>query len=314
MLMRHNGHRRPEEIEAEIERTRHDMDGTLTAIAERLTPGQLVDQGLDYMRNSGANEYLVNLRQAATRDPIPLALVGVGLAWLMMSSRRPAPATSPWDQSTSEQLGSDLKDKLSQTSHRMSESARDMRERASHMGETVRERASRVGETARQQAQRVSESARYQAERLRGSYQNLVNEQPLALGAVGLAIGALLAATTPRTRVEEEMFGGEGSPREPSEDFDPVTATMSRSDHSVRTEQGVDSVAAGMARSDDDLRSGDTMRTAAPLRSGDDLRRDVPLQGRGEDRAAGLDPLCEPPASTTTTTAPSTRTSVPPGI
>jgi hypothetical protein len=35
----------------------------------------------------------------------------------------------------------------------------------------------------------------------------LVNEQPLALGAIGLAIGALLGAAAPRTRMEEQTIG-----------------------------------------------------------------------------------------------------------
>jgi hypothetical protein len=52
----HNDARKPDEILAEIERTRHDMDSTLTAIEHRLTPGQLFDQGVDYLRNSGGHE------------------------------------------------------------------------------------------------------------------------------------------------------------------------------------------------------------------------------------------------------------------
>ena len=37
--------------------------------------------------------------------------------------------------------------------------------------------------------------------------EHLVNEQPLALGAVGLAIGAILGAVAPRTRMEERTMG-----------------------------------------------------------------------------------------------------------
>ena len=55
--MRHNGERNPDEILAEIDRTRGQMDRTLTAIEQRLTPGQLVDQGIDYLRHSGTNSF-----------------------------------------------------------------------------------------------------------------------------------------------------------------------------------------------------------------------------------------------------------------
>jgi ElaB/YqjD/DUF883 family membrane-anchored ribosome-binding protein len=202
--MRTNGQRRPEEIQAEIERTRSDLDHTLHAIEQRLTPGQLVDQGLHYLRDSGANEYLTNLRTTATRDPLPLALVGVGLAWLAMSSRRP-PAVVP---TTSELSGepsatsstlSTMKDKVSQTTQKFSETT----QKVSQAAHAARERASRVGA-----------SARHQAERLRGGYMHLVNEQPLALGAIGLALGAVLAASTPRTRMEEELIGKRTLPDE----------------------------------------------------------------------------------------------------
>ncbi|MGH8741625.1 MAG: DUF3618 domain-containing protein, partial [Burkholderiales bacterium] len=70
--MRHNGERRPEEIQAEIARTRGDMDATLTAIEQRLTPGQLVDQGIDYIRNSGANEFVSNLGGSVKSNPMPV--------------------------------------------------------------------------------------------------------------------------------------------------------------------------------------------------------------------------------------------------
>jgi hypothetical protein len=200
--MKTNGQRRPEEIQAEIERTRSDLDQTLHALEQRLTPGQLVDQGLHYLRDSGANEYLTNLRATATRDPLPLALVGVGLAWLAMSSRRPPSAyADPRELSGEPSAMSDtvstMKDKVSQTTQKLSE--------ATH-------KVSQAAHSARERASRVGASARYQAERLRGGYMQLVNEQPLALGAIGLALGAVLAAATPRTRMEEKLLGERTEP------------------------------------------------------------------------------------------------------
>lgn len=201
--MRTNGQRRPEEIQAEIDRTRSDLNETLHAIERRLTPGQLVDQGLHYLRESGANEYLTNLRTTATRDPLPLALVGVGLAWLAMSSRRPPPVSTtselPGEPSAMSSTMSTMKDKVSQTTHKLSETT----QRVTQAAHAARERASRMGT-----------SARHQAERLRGGYEHLVNEQPLALGAIGLALGAVIAASAPRTRMEEEMLGERTAPEE----------------------------------------------------------------------------------------------------
>jgi ElaB/YqjD/DUF883 family membrane-anchored ribosome-binding protein len=168
--MRHNGGRKPDEILAEIDRTRGEMDRTLNAIEHRLTPGQLMDQSIDYLRNSGANEFVQNLGGAAKHNPLPVALVGIGLTWLMALGRQPAQHQG---------LGSSVS--------------------KSQVGDTVgsmRDRAGQVTDTAREQWQRA-----------RGGIDHLVNEQPLALGAIGLAIGAVLAAAAPRTSKEEELMG-----------------------------------------------------------------------------------------------------------
>src|SRR5690606_17219131 len=43
-----------------------------------------------YVRSGGAAEYFRNLGEMAKRNPMPLALVGTGLAWLAFSGRRGA--------------------------------------------------------------------------------------------------------------------------------------------------------------------------------------------------------------------------------
>lgn len=175
--MRHNGGRGPDEILAEIERTRSDMDATLNAIEHRLTPGQLVDQGIDYLRHSGANEFVQNLGGSVKNNPLPVALVGIGLAWLMAAGRRPE------DYSTAFQV-------------RASATVESAKQSLAQTAQNVRDRASSVGESARQQM-----------ERAKGGMDYMLREQPLAVGAIGLAVGAIVAAVAPRTRKEDELMG-----------------------------------------------------------------------------------------------------------
>jgi hypothetical protein len=153
--------RRPDEILAEIEQTRSSIDETLKAIQHRLTPGQLMEQGIDYLRHSGAEEFVSNLGSQVKYNPLPVSLVGIGLTWLMAASKTP--------------------DKTSDLS-------------------------TKIGETKEQARQRIAKLGQ-QMNRAREGYSHVVQEQPLALGAVGMAIGALLAAYLPRTRQEDEMLG-----------------------------------------------------------------------------------------------------------
>lgn len=193
--MKHNGGRRPDEILAEIDRTRGEMDRTLSAIEQRLTPGQLVDQGLSYFRESGANEFVQNLGGAAKNNPLPVALVGIGLTWLMALGRQPAQHQG---------FGA----------YAAESSGPGMRERASDAMQGFSERVgsakSRIGDTAsslRERAGQATGTARAQWERARGGIDYMIHEQPLALGAIGIAIGAVLAAAAPRTRTEQELMG-----------------------------------------------------------------------------------------------------------
>ena len=87
---RHNGERSPDEIEADLSETRARMEADLAALQDRLSPGYLMDEAMRYVRSGGVAEYFRNLGGMAKRNPMPLALVGTGLAWLAFSGRRGA--------------------------------------------------------------------------------------------------------------------------------------------------------------------------------------------------------------------------------
>jgi hypothetical protein len=204
----HNDARRPDEILAEIERTRHDMDSTLTAIEHRLTPGQLFDQGVDYLRHSGGNEFVQNLGTQAKNNPMPIALVGIGLAWLMASGKNP-PARYSYSSS-----GPSLGERAGEMRDKASGMASSMSDKASGMASSTKARLSdttqAVGDRIRQARDTLTstgQSARHQVERARSGMDYMMREQPLALGAIGVAIGAIFAAMAPRTRKEDELMG-----------------------------------------------------------------------------------------------------------
>jgi gas vesicle protein len=74
-----------ERLERETEETRAQLEQTLGELRARMSPGQLFDQATDYFRNSGGRTYLHNLREEVVHNPVPITLIGAGIAWLALS-------------------------------------------------------------------------------------------------------------------------------------------------------------------------------------------------------------------------------------
>ncbi|MEO6396173.1 MAG: DUF3618 domain-containing protein [Devosia sp.] len=72
------------DLEREVQAQRDRVEARIGEIKERLSPGQLLDEALSYTKHGGAH-FASNLGQQITANPLPAALVGVGLAWLIAS-------------------------------------------------------------------------------------------------------------------------------------------------------------------------------------------------------------------------------------
>jgi len=82
------------ELQREIDADRQRIGDRIDAIQERMSPGQLIDEVLVYARSSGGGEYVKNLGQALKDNPLPVALMGVSLAWLMAKQQPSSSATA----------------------------------------------------------------------------------------------------------------------------------------------------------------------------------------------------------------------------
>lgn len=79
-------------IEQDIAQDRQRIEEKLDAIQQRMSPGQMVDEALSFVKSSGGGEYASNFGAAVKNNPIPLALIGVSLAWLMAGPKN-SPST-----------------------------------------------------------------------------------------------------------------------------------------------------------------------------------------------------------------------------
>ena len=69
------------------ERIRADLDRTLDALERKLSPSQLLDRSLAYLREHGG-DMAVALGDSVRRNPVPILLTVAGLGWLIVSSVR----------------------------------------------------------------------------------------------------------------------------------------------------------------------------------------------------------------------------------
>ena len=106
-------HKTAAELEREIQVQRTRVESTIDQIQERLSPGQLVDELLSYGKSHGGGDFVANLGRSATSNPLPVALVGIGLAWLMAkpagttATRDAAEGDHAWNDSINARRGYD---------------------------------------------------------------------------------------------------------------------------------------------------------------------------------------------------------------
>jgi ElaB/YqjD/DUF883 family membrane-anchored ribosome-binding protein len=72
-------------LERETEETRAQLESTLFELRARMSPGSLMDQATGYLRGSSGRAFLGNLRHQVVDNPLPVTLIGAGIAWLAIA-------------------------------------------------------------------------------------------------------------------------------------------------------------------------------------------------------------------------------------
>ena len=99
--------RSPREIEEQIERERAELAGTLNTLQDRYSVEGVMTQVSEHLRTNGS-EIARNVSETVKQNPLGVALVGAGIAWLMfgkgpsaksdveaLPAPRPLPAPAP---------------------------------------------------------------------------------------------------------------------------------------------------------------------------------------------------------------------------
>ena len=75
----------PAMIERDLQVTRSRLGSEISELASRLSPGEIMNEVLGYLKTQQGIDFSRNLARSIRERPIPVALMGVGLAWLMAS-------------------------------------------------------------------------------------------------------------------------------------------------------------------------------------------------------------------------------------
>ncbi|MBC7905394.1 MAG: DUF3618 domain-containing protein [Rhodospirillaceae bacterium] len=201
-----------EHIEDEIERTRDEMASTLNAIERKLSPKQIMDQAVDTMRELASDQSRV--AQVVRDNPIPLALIGLGIGWFAVSSsmgRRSSASEGSYEsmEGLAPAWGSGTESQTYGTagSAEYTSEGRDMRERASQLAGSARESVSRAADSTRGKVSQWSQQARTSANQAAGRTRDVYQDHPLTMGVVAALVGAAFGAMLPRSRAESETLG-----------------------------------------------------------------------------------------------------------
>lgn len=196
----------PDAIQRQIDHTRAQMSKTIDAIGERLSPEYLIEQAkssareatvskikdVKNMANQRVDGMSHSLSQTIRDNPLPVAVIGLGLGWLLLSERNRG-GNSNYDYRTGgyryyedmEQrgrmadtrdtlrgAGSSIEHKAAEIKYRAGETAENLggaiSDAAHRAGETISETAQRAGESIGETAQRVGESVSGTAESVQG--------------------------------------------------------------------------------------------------------------------------------------------------
>jgi hypothetical protein len=210
------------DVEREVEATRGQIDQTVEALKEKMQPRELFDEATRVM-GATSNKVLTTVVDQARANPIPIALIGAGVAWLVLSQRKAA-AGEDFDgrgyYETYEGYDEDegFRAKLASKARAAADAAKskiaDARTQASGLAAKAKEGLAGAGDGVdgvKGRAAALASTAQARAgeygRQAQARFQQTLDTEPLILAALGLAVGAAIGASLPASRVERRYIG-----------------------------------------------------------------------------------------------------------
>jgi hypothetical protein len=217
------------EIERDSEQHRAKVAALVDELRDRVSPGEIANQllgpdaGADLVRLAGRFA-----RRQLRQNPVPVALIGAGVAWLLLANGLRQQRAIPLHDGLDYEELHDFQARPSgilrgatrvmrslEASAKARLSASDVQEVSmatahSHTngnGNTRHATASSLMERTTEMARRTGRAAGNTASRTGSGIGQLAREQPLLVASIGFALGVALGALIPLSRMENDLLG-----------------------------------------------------------------------------------------------------------
>lgn len=186
------------DVEREVEASRGNLDRTVDALREKMTPGQLFDEASRAMGGAG-QQVLTKFVEQAKENPMPLAVMGLGLAWLMSTSGKGGPSAPRGYRS--------LTDIAASSGAGLGERVHAAGDKVADLLDGTRDKISDAASSVGDLRHNAMDRAGVYTHRAQRSFAQILEKEPLLLGAAGLLLGAAIGAALPPTELEDRMVG-----------------------------------------------------------------------------------------------------------
>ena len=207
-----------DQIERDLAQTRARMDRRLDELGDRLQPNQLVNDALAQVTGGDGADFAQTLIAKAKANPVPAALAGIGIAWLLASSQnkvaRRAEPDLPTRLRSAEAGVVRLQDehpdvhasRLDDARGQVLGVARDASDTAASYGQRIREAMASATRSVKEVSNDMGNSASGAIGRLRGGKGGLAGN-PVVLGSAAVLVGLVAGVLIPVSTQEERALG-----------------------------------------------------------------------------------------------------------
>jgi hypothetical protein len=215
-------------------KTAAEIERDVEALKQKMTPSNLFDEAARYSGDAGKH-MATKIVEQARANPLPLALIGLGIGWLVVSNRQDRTQTvyvgetrtfssdgeiagdaygydsAYADGETSGGRIAGLKQKAQGVGQKASDALSSVRGKlsggASHAGQSGRSAVQNLNQKASSVAGAVSQKASEARYRAQQTYTDTLESEPLIIAGLGVLVGAAIGAALPSTPAEDRLLG-----------------------------------------------------------------------------------------------------------